>query len=103
MSLPTWIQLAVLVVLVMTLMLGYSEFRYYRLMDTISDYRKQIQALDRETEELYRETGTTAERLAWLRGYASCEQDVFRAWLNQTTPATEPRSTFAMPIPEAQE
>ena len=68
------------------LMLGYEEFREKRRTERINAVMEELQNLDSQTYEATR-------GVAWMEGHASCEQDVFRSWLNRTTPMVEPNSS----------
>ena len=82
--LRSWAPTAVLAVL-LTAALIYGGFHWGQTVSKSTLTSEMARALDREVRD-------TAKLAAWADGYASCEQDVFQAWLNQTAPAIEPGS-----------
>ena len=59
----------------------------YRL-EQLDDELAQVHSESKNREAILIEI---AEKSAWLEGYESCKNDVFRSWLDRATPAPVPK------------
>ena len=64
------------------------------------DIVRRLEAAQEPAEALDSRVSVTYERMAWLEGYASCQGDVFREWLDETEAAELPKPLMPLMDPE---